>query len=266
MKLLDGLRVVDTSARSFVAVALRDAGADALSFPTVEIAPPLSWERLDAALEALARGDYDWVVVASQNAVRSLRERTRLLGLPVDWSRIAVAAVGPKTAASLRHFGVDPQLVPRRQTAAALASKLPAGPGRILFPRVEAGPGAVVESLRAKGWEVDEVDAYRNLIPEHADDSALLERGFDAVTLASASAARNLAQLVEPERWGIDVSGRRKVVCIGPATAECARDVGLRVDAVAVPHTTEGLVRALAILYGRLDPDGAAAGSGTMSR
>ncbi len=41
------------------------------------------------------------------------------------------------------------------------------------------------------------------------------------------------------------VKGAPKVVCIGPVTSKEAREHGLRVHAVADPHTTEGLVSAL---------------------
>jgi uroporphyrinogen-III synthase len=36
-----------------------------------------------------------------------------------------------------------------------------------------------------------------------------------------------------------------KTVCIGPVTAATARNLGLRVDAVAQEHTVEGLVAAV---------------------
>jgi uroporphyrinogen-III synthase len=39
--------------------------------------------------------------------------------------------------------------------------------------------------------------------------------------------------------------GHPKVVCIGPVTARAARDHGLRVAAVADPHTVAGLVDAV---------------------
>jgi len=41
------------------------------------------------------------------------------------------------------------------------------------------------------------------------------------------------------------VRGNPKVVCIGPATAREAREHGLRVHAVADPHTVDGLVGAV---------------------
>jgi uroporphyrinogen-III synthase len=44
---------------------------------------------------------------------------------------------------------------------------------------------------------------------------------------------------------GILPPRRPKVVCIGPVTARAARRAGLPVDALARPHTIEGLVAAL---------------------
>jgi len=41
------------------------------------------------------------------------------------------------------------------------------------------------------------------------------------------------------------VNGNPKVVCIGPVTAREARGHGLRVHAVADPHTVDGLVAAV---------------------
>jgi uroporphyrinogen-III synthase len=41
------------------------------------------------------------------------------------------------------------------------------------------------------------------------------------------------------------VRGNPKVVCIGPVTAREAREHGLRVHAVANPHTVDGLVAAV---------------------
>jgi uroporphyrinogen-III synthase len=41
------------------------------------------------------------------------------------------------------------------------------------------------------------------------------------------------------------VKGNPKVVCIGPVTAREAREHGLRVHAVADPHTVDGLVAAV---------------------
>ncbi|MDQ3955901.1 MAG: uroporphyrinogen-III synthase, partial [Actinomycetota bacterium] len=57
--------------------------------------------------------------------------------------------------------------------------------------------------------------------------------------------ARNFAALTDVVRLGLNPGGFKVVVCVGPQTAQAARDVGMKVDVVAREHTDEGLVDAL---------------------
>jgi uroporphyrinogen-III synthase len=73
-----------------------------------------------------------------------------------------------------------------------------------------------------------------------AEARAALRSGeVDAVTFTSASTVRGFVRAI-----GV-VKGNPKVVCIGPVTAREAREHGLRVHAVADPHTVEGLITAV---------------------
>jgi uroporphyrinogen-III synthase len=86
------------------------------------------------------------------------------------------------------------------------------------------------------------VDAYRTKMARSlpVDARAALRDGrVDAITFTSASTVQGFVGAV-----GV-VRGDPKVVCIGPVTAREARDRGMRVAAVARPHTIEGLVAAL---------------------
>jgi uroporphyrinogen-III synthase len=47
------------------------------------------------------------------------------------------------------------------------------------------------------------------------------------------------------EALGSPLPGRIIVACIGPITAQTARDLGLRVDIIAQEYTTRGLVEAI---------------------
>jgi len=67
-----------------------------------------------------------------------------------------------------------------------------------------------------------------------------LQRGVDAIVIASGSAARSLVA----SRVGNLVLGAT-VVCIGPKTAQAAREVGLPVGLVADEATSEGIIDAL---------------------
>ena len=95
------------------------------------------------------------------------------------------------------------------------------------------------------GVRVDEVTLYRAAVPEAAPAEALSllrDGGIDIVTFTSSSTVRNLAALLDG-----DVECLRKTViaCIGPITADTARELGLRVDVEAAEHTVPGLVAAL---------------------
>ncbi len=126
-------------------------------------------------------------------------------------------------------------------TAADLAARLVVdhAPARLLAPLAELAGDDLVAPLRAAGWDVIRVEAYRTITPQHPD--ALLDAAAtaDLVCLTAGSLA---------ERLVAALGGRRHppVVCIGPSTATVARDLGLDVVAIAEPHDRAGLVAAVA--------------------
>ncbi|MEZ4545421.1 MAG: uroporphyrinogen-III synthase [Cyanobacteriota/Melainabacteria group bacterium] len=73
---LTGQRILITRATSQAdsfKLALEAAGARPILIPVIEIKEPSSWEPFDKALAQLS--EYDWVIFASTNAVRSFIER-----------------------------------------------------------------------------------------------------------------------------------------------------------------------------------------------
>lgn len=246
---LDGTRVVVTRSREQAGdliSKLASLGADVLAIPTIEIRDPLSWQDVDVALKELENGDYAWVVFTSVNAVRKILERA---GDASAFTTTKVAAVGRSTAMSLSDRGIDADVVPDSFEGQALARSLGPRAGRVLLPRVAEGPRDLIESLTSLGWEVVQVDAYRN-VPVRPDSQNLrpLRSGdFDVVTFTSPSTVRNFVRAVSPKAIGIDQDsdGTRSVACIGPSTAAAARESGVRVDIVAAEHTVEGLVDAV---------------------
>ena len=228
---------------------LTAAGAAVVVCPVITITGPAD---PDALAQAAGRaGEYDWIVFSSANAV------DRFVGLLRDGralGRARLAAVGPATAAALLGHRLLADLVAAEATAEGLVAALPAAPagraGRVLFPRAAEARDVLGPGLRAKGWQVDEVEAYRT-VTAGADDGAtddVLEAAAtaDVITFSSPSTV---------DRY-LALSGRRVppvVACIGPATADAARQAGLVVDVVADEHTAAGLVAALVALRER-DP------------
>ena len=244
---LTGYRVVVTRAEhqaGSLGALLAERGADVLYLPVIAVAPPESWEALDAALRRARAGEFSWVLFTSANAVRSVLGRPGARGA---LGGVRIAAVGRATADVLTSQGLAPRLVPAEFTAASAAAALGPGPGRVLLPRAAGAPGDAREALRAAGWTPEETTAYRNVpAPRPAKASEVEARRFDAVTFASGSTARSFAVLVgAPGSLGLGEGGDKVVACIGPQTAAVARAAGYRVDVVAAEHSAAGLVEAL---------------------
>jgi len=212
-------------------------GATAIVAPAIELVPVRS-AALARALAELEDGAFAWVTLTSPRTVDVLAEH-----LTPGRLRAKIAAVGDGTAERFRRWSRrDPDLVPKAFTIAALGRAFPKGSGRVLTPRADVAPEGLEDALARKGWSPTRVDAYRTRmtrsLPFEAR-AALRSGDVDAVTFTSASTVRGFVRAM-----GV-VKGNPKVVCIGPVTAREAREHGLRVHAVADPHTVDGLVAAL---------------------
>jgi uroporphyrinogen III methyltransferase/synthase len=260
---LDGRTIVVTraaaQAQRFTQL-LEEAGARVLEAPAIVIAPPPSWEPLDAALDAL--GTFTWVIFTSVNGVAMVDRRLPARGLA--WAALAgrrVAAIGPATADALAEHGVRPDLVPAEYRAEGLLERLSGAitpADRVLLPRAAQTRDVLVTGLRRLGAQVTEVPAYAT---RRADAGAarlreaLAAGAIDAVTFTSSSTARNFAEMfTEEERrsW----LGRVTVASIGPITAATATEYGLTTAVMPGEYTIPALARALAEHFARI-PRGA---------
>jgi uroporphyrinogen III methyltransferase / synthase len=244
---LAGLTVLVPRARdqaSDFSALLRARGAEPLEVPTIEIRPVASTAGLDRAVEDLAAGRYDWVVLTSVNGVAAARARAEALGHgPAAITRASVAAVGPATEAALRGWGIVPDLVPEAATTAALGQAFPAGRGAVLLARADLANPELGVLLRDKGWTTTEVVAYHTVPVGSLDPAARrrLDRGeVDWVAFTASSTVEGfLRGYGGPPPPGV------RVAAIGPVTADTARSAGIRVAATATEHTIGGLVAAI---------------------
>lgn len=227
-------------------------GADVVELPVIAIDGPRDGGAgLTRAAQRLAGGSYEWVVVTSSNAVERLV--AALDDHPVPPS-VRWAAVGSGTSSALARAGFTAALVPTVAISGELAATFPepepgpgpgltdpgpSGGGAVLFPRAETVRGALAEGLRAKGWVVDDVIAYRTVAGEPGPEAVEAAQGCDAIAFTSSSTVTRTLDLMEADRVP------PTVVTIGPVTSETARRAGLTVAAEADPHTLDGLVAAL---------------------
>lgn len=231
---------------------LSSYGAIPQSVPTISMEPPRNPAQMDRAIKGIVEGRYQWVVFTSTNAVDAVWDKFEELGLDArSFAGVHLAAVGQRTSDAIRARGMFPELVPHRtkQNAAGLVEAFPdyvedIDPvSRVLLPRADLGTDVLVDGLVEKGWEVDDVVAYRTVraappAPEVRD--MIKTGGFDAVCFTSASTVKNLVGIAgKPHQ-------RTIIACIGPMTAAEAREQGLRVDVVPDVADVPSLVDALA--------------------
>lgn len=237
---LFGRSVVVTRARDQapeLADRLARAGAEVVVAPTIEITDPGDGgDALRAAVGAVAGAD--WVVLTSPNGARRLCAELRD---GRDLAGVSLAAIGPGTAAALAEHHLVADLVPPRYVAESLLEAFPDPPpggGRVLLVRAEVARDVLPEGLRARGWSVEVVPAYRTVpvVPPADDRERML--GADAVVFTSSSTVDNWVAAVGPEAPPV-------VAAIGPVTAATARGHGLEVAVEAREHTIEGVVEAL---------------------
>ncbi len=247
---LAGKRVVVTRAegQSVELIArLREAGAVPIVFPTIDIVPLVDYSQLDGALHRLH--DYQWIIFTSVNGVRNVFARMETLGiLPTAFAGCNVAAVGPVTAALLEQHGVEVTLCPEEYVAEAILSALAergdVSGKRVLLLRVEVARAVLRNELLAAGAQVDEVAVYRTALgkPEVAA-YAELKAGADILTFTSSSTVKNFVTLLGDEAYRC--AKNAVIACIGPITAQTARELGFQVAIVAADSTVAGLLVAL---------------------
>lgn len=244
---LRGKRILITRAHEQageLADKVRAQGGEPMEFPTIEFAPLADCTVLDGALERVK--EFDWVVFTSANGVRAVVERfhtpdamcARLKG-------VRVAAIGPGTAHALEQTGIRVDFIPTKFLGEQVARELPIVPGqRVLLLRADIASDVLADVLKTRGAQVSDVDAYRTIMPARRGIDL---HAIDAVTFTSSSTVRNFIELLGDD--ANTLLSALDIFCIGPVTADTAREFNLKPAAVADEHTLDGLVAAMAKFY-----------------
>jgi uroporphyrinogen III methyltransferase / synthase len=246
---LFGKRVLITRAGEQSSAFARDLlarGALPILAPAIAIEPPDDPLAAASALDSLA--SFAWLVFTSQNGVDAFFAELARRGADARaLGSLKVAAIGERTAERLRAHGVRADLVPGEfvgeAVARAIVERSAAGDRALVF-RAQEAREALVATLEAAGRQPTIVAAYKTVVPRDATfgDTA---RAADVLTFTSASTVRGFAALLGGDAAAASCARGKCVACIGPITAQAARETGLTVDVVAERYTTAGLLAAL---------------------
>jgi uroporphyrinogen III methyltransferase/synthase len=253
---LFGKQIVVTRTReqaSDLVLRLENLGADCLEFPTIRLAPPSSWEGLDQAIHSLV--SFDWILFTSPNGVGAFFNRLMALGLDLrDLKGPKIGAIGPATAGALKEWKLRADLVPEKfQAEYILEALAPLGMAgkKILVPRAEQAREVLPEGLRGMGARVVVAAAYQTL-PDDSEKIPLLEKlragTVHCLTFTSSSTVLNFLGLFDRQEILPHLTNVT-IACIGPITAQTARDNGLKVDIIPESFTIPALVEAIRQYY-----------------
>ena len=214
---------------------LKDRGAQVLEVPLISIEEPEDEGReRDEVLHDVT--SFAWLVVTSPNGadrVAPFLEAAIAADDTAPFPRLA--AVG---AATERSLGRPADIVAEPARGAVLTESFPTGEGRVLVVQGDRAPDDIPDALRAKGWEVTKVVAYRTVQLRPTEDMVPLALAADALLLASGSAATAWF-----DTFGTDAPPI--VVSIGPSTTAVAQRLGLDVSVTAQEQSLNALVDAL---------------------
>jgi uroporphyrinogen III methyltransferase/synthase len=252
-KPLFGKRIVLTraqeQAREFSQL-LAAYGAEPVEIPTIQIVPPTSWQVIDDAVIRIST--YQWLIFTSVNGVKPFMDRLHAAGKDARaLANLRLCAIGPRTAQELGNYGLTPDVVPAEfQAEGVIASLAHVGirGSRILIPRAEVAREILPEQLRELGATVDVIPVYRTIAPA-VDVVSLTQQLHDGqvavMTFTSSSTVRNFMELfdgpdvVRPLLTGVVVA------CIGPITANTAKEYGLTVTVMPEENTVPALAEAI---------------------
>jgi uroporphyrinogen III methyltransferase/synthase len=259
---LAGKRILITRAAEQAAglsALLEAEGAEVVMLSAISIEPVADYAALDRAIQQIE--GYHWVIFTSVNGVRAFVER--LHRAEMDWRAlkgVRLGAIGPATAEALRASGVRPDFVPDEYVAEAIIADIgPVAGQRILLPRADIAREALAVELRRLGADVEEIAAYRTVARplDTQTVTAALKAHPDAITFTSSSTVRGFLAALGGLNLAETLRGVA-VACIGPITAQTAREAGLMPQIVAKEYTMPGLTRAIVSYFTAPQAEGAA--------
>jgi uroporphyrinogen III methyltransferase/synthase len=222
---------------------LESRGATTACLPAIQIVDPDSWEDCDNAIWKLA--EYFAVCFTSKNAVDKFIARIRSIRPNAlhTLSDCKLFAIGEKTKAALYANGFSSAFAPQHASVEELAKALQAlgvNGKHILFPKSNIARNELPDQLHAAGATVDEVVAYKTVLPDPVKldlvRQMLKEKKIDAATFFSPSSVVNVVEML-----GTDLLSQTAIAAIGTTTAEAVTQAGLHTNVIAPQATSESL-------------------------
>ena len=219
-------------------------GAEVIAQPLIQLTLKADQSEMDVALEKLET--YEWLVFTSPAAVKFFFEKIQQKGMKMYfYPDLKIATVGEKTKMKLEQLGYRTNFVPIQFTAEVLAENLPdVEEKNILIPASSLSKQDYIQAFQNRGANPHQIVLYENLNRDLSveEQEKIKAEPLDYLTFTSGSAIKAFN-----EYFGnpLEHFSSAKVICIGPSTSKVAQELNWKVDAIADPHTVEGMIAAM---------------------
>jgi len=168
--------------------------------------------------------------------------------------KLNTAVIGPATERRLFNFGLKSDIVPKSYRAESIIeafSNEDVNGKKILLPRAKDARPILPVELTKMGAIVDEITSYYTKeVPDSADLllKRLKENTIDLITFTSSSTVKNFKAILPDNVFETQMKDIT-IACIGPITADTAKNLGFDVHIVANSFTIPGLCEAILDYY-----------------
>ena len=256
-KPLDGVNIVITRALDQTGDetdVLTNNGANLIFYPSIETRLHEDAEEFIKDLQDL--NNFDFILFSSVNAVRFFIETLEKLNIPFP-QNCKIGAVGDKTAAKLKEYNINTDVIPDNFTAEGMLdvlSETGVAGKKILLPQSAIARPVLKEGLAKLGADVTVFPLYQTVIP---DEEIYREAKIELHKLdsflflfTSPSTFDNFLKIEEitnaPEYFR-----DHKIAVIGSITQAAIEKAGVSVDIIPDKFTMENLVEKVLNYYSK---------------
>jgi len=212
---------------------LKNLGANPIALPLIQL-DTINKQQLFNTYNSTS---FNWLVFTSYNAIDSFFKI-----IPPNSVKCKIAVVGSKTEKVLNEYGLTASFIPSSYIAEVLAKEIPIlGSETVFIPQSNLSKNNLTAILEQRKAKVTTLNIYQNTAISYSKNS--LKECFtpspNFITFTSGSTVESFIRL------GVELNDVTKIVCIGSETAAIAKKYALKVDAIANPHTIEGMVEAI---------------------
>lgn len=240
-------RAIETSKES--AKIFIQLGAEVITFPTLDIVPPDSWEQFDNFI--LNKNKIDFIIFTSAHAVKMFNKRLAELNVSINYSKVIVVAVGTKTSMICEKYGIPINIIPKNFNSDGVIFELlkfRLNKKIIFIPRSAIGREELPGGLAELGAIIKSVPVYNVAVPSKEIIAPYIDNlkksKPDLYIFTSPSTFDNFLQILKITN-PVNYFSNALIAAIGPTTRSAIEGRNLKVNIMPDEYTIEGLAKSI---------------------